>query len=211
MSRVQIPRTKADVERSYHQGFSGWDENGRVDRKPMLNVKTYPWWPDAQPFKTEGHEFSGDTEFWEWAEAHERDCDHGSETCPFNRAWEFACEDGWERAAEEANGDRGHPLMSGWTCRLTPRDRSYHDLGIWSAGRSGGWLVVEGLPNIEDWDAIMLARWRRFAKDVSDLVDDLPYQWIWQLHENFWQPIADKRAIKADDDAAAQLPILATI
>ena len=33
-------------------------------------------------------------------------------------------------------------------------------LKVYSEGRSGGWLVVEGLPDIEYWDAIMLGKWR---------------------------------------------------
>lgn len=32
----------------------------------------------------------------------------------------------------------------------------------YSAGRSGGWVIVCGLPEIESWDAIMLAKWRKF-------------------------------------------------
>lgn len=38
---------------------------------------------------------------------------------------------------------------------------------VWSAGRSGGWLVVEGLPPVESWDAVQLGKWARFAKDVA--------------------------------------------
>lgn len=38
---------------------------------------------------------------------------------------------------------------------------------VYSAGRSGGWLVVEGLPDVEDWDAVMLGRWRRFEIAVN--------------------------------------------
>ncbi len=36
-----------------------------------------------------------------------------------------------------------------------------------SAGRSGGWLIVEGLGAVEDWDAIALSRWCRFAAGVA--------------------------------------------
>jgi hypothetical protein len=39
---------------------------------------------------------------------------------------------------------------------------------IYNAGRYGGWAVVEGLPDIEDWDAIALGQWRRFAKQCAD-------------------------------------------
>lgn len=33
---------------------------------------------------------------------------------------------------------------------------------VWSEGRSGGWAVVDGLPDVEGWDAIQLGKWRRF-------------------------------------------------
>lgn len=42
-----------------------------------------------------------------------------------------------------------------------------HNVKVFSAGRSGGWLVVEGLPEIEDWDAVMFGRWRKFEKAVN--------------------------------------------
>lgn len=35
---------------------------------------------------------------------------------------------------------------------------------VWSAGRSGGWLVVDGLPEVESWDAIMVGKWSRLAR-----------------------------------------------
>jgi hypothetical protein len=44
-------------------------------------------------------------------------------------------------------------------------------LKLYSAGRSGGWLVVVGLPDIEDWDAIALSRWARFATGIRREVD----------------------------------------
>jgi hypothetical protein len=42
----------------------------------------------------------------------------------------------------------------------------------WSEGRQGGWLVVEGLGSIDEWDAIALGAWRRFEKDVKGMVAD---------------------------------------
>jgi len=46
------------------------------------------------------------------------------------------------------------------------------------AGRSGGWAVVHGLEDVEDWDAVMLAKWRKFAKYARAIADDVPYQLI---------------------------------
>lgn len=38
---------------------------------------------------------------------------------------------------------------------------------VYSAGRSSGWLIVDKLPDIETWDAIMLGKWRKFEKGVK--------------------------------------------
>lgn len=41
------------------------------------------------------------------------------------------------------------------------------NLKVYSEGRSGGWYVVHGLPNIESWDAVMLAKWHKLEKAVK--------------------------------------------
>lgn len=49
------------------------------------------------------------------------------------------------------------------------QETAEHYLGevkVWQEGRSGGWLVVDGLPEIESWDAIQLSKWARFEKAV---------------------------------------------
>ena len=58
-------------------------------------------------------------------------------------AGETLCEMFWEDAEDTARDIFG--------------DKS---LKVYSEGRSGGWLVVKGLPDIEYWDAIMLGKWR---------------------------------------------------
>ncbi len=35
---------------------------------------------------------------------------------------------------------------------------------VWSAGRSGGWAVVEGLLDLDGWNAIQVGKWAKFAK-----------------------------------------------
>jgi hypothetical protein len=37
---------------------------------------------------------------------------------------------------------------------------------VYSEGRSGSWLVVHGLPPVEEWDAVMVSRWAKFENDV---------------------------------------------
>jgi len=51
-------------------------------------------------------------------------------------------------------------------------------VSIYSGGRSGGWLEVDGLPEVESWDAIMLGKWARFAKAVKD---EIEYRTSWEV------------------------------
>lgn len=54
-------------------------------------------------------------------------------------------------------------------------------------GRSGGWAVVTSLPPIEEWDAIMLGKWRRFEKYAQAIAADVPYQMVSGLLMNEWE------------------------
>ena len=63
-----------------------------------------------------------------------------------NWAWEMACESFWDCVQDTAEWALGAGVK------------------VWQAGRSGGWAVVEGLPELESWDAVQLAKWRRFEK-----------------------------------------------
>ena len=38
---------------------------------------------------------------------------------------------------------------------------------VYSGGRSGGWLEVHGLPDVETWDAIQLGKWAKFERMVN--------------------------------------------
>jgi len=74
------------------------------------------------------------------------------------RAAEYAREAECERFWEDAEG----------IAREVLGDVS---LRVYSAGRSGGWLVVRGLPNVADWDAIAVSRWGRFASAARGEID----------------------------------------
>jgi len=43
---------------------------------------------------------------------------------------------------------------------------------VYSAGRSGGWLAVHGLPPVETWDAVAVARWAKFARAIRAEMED---------------------------------------
>lgn len=58
---------------------------------------------------------------------------------------------------------------------------------VYADGRSGGWAIVEGLPPIETWDAIMVARWSRFAKAARQVADDIPRSMAELIYFNVWE------------------------
>ena len=62
------------------------------------------------------------------------------------------------------------------------------NLKVYSEGRSGGWLVVGGLGDIADWDAIRVSAWGRFEQAVRAEVDFLcTYEQIFEcIDANGW-------------------------
>jgi hypothetical protein len=54
-------------------------------------------------------------------------------------------------------------------------------------GRSGGWAVVYGLPDIEEWDAVLLARWRKFERVAKDIAASVPLNMLSSLYINEWE------------------------
>jgi len=70
-----------------------------------------------------------------------------------NIAWECACEDFWNvdvmEVAEDYFGERAK---------------------YYSAGRGGGWLVVEGLGFPGEWDGVQLNRWAMFERAINRCV-----------------------------------------
>lgn len=73
-------------------------------------------------------------------------------------AWENACERFWEEFTDKETLEYYFPNDS---------------VRVYSTGRSGGWLIVQGLPPVEEWDAIRVAQWGRFVKAVKSEVDYL--------------------------------------
>ena len=89
-------------------------------------------------------------------------------------AFSWACEREWETLQQDAEDIFG------------PRVKVY------SEGRSGGWAVVDGLPDFDSWDAVMVSKWARFARLARSVADDIPYQMVHDLCFNVY--VADKEA-----------------
>jgi hypothetical protein len=179
---------------------NGWYGEG----VPAIDVKNHLWVPDLiRKYRTEGHDFSGDEAFWSWVEARYDESDYDFTY----RADEMARESCWELAQEYAL--EVWPEMTG---RMVDEKKYFPDFPpgcqyrftgekvwkpepvakVYSDGRSGGWLVVHGLPDVETWDAIALGRWAKFNKMIRDLVDEgYPYDFVWHLHVNVYEPYVE--------------------
>jgi hypothetical protein len=100
------------------------------------------------------------------------------EHCPDEDGSRFwtACEWGWETLSEDAREVFGRHVV------------------IYAEGRSGGWCVVSGLRPVDEWDAITLAKWRRFEKWAKAGAADIPYQIISDAYCNDFQAWADEES-----------------
>lgn len=76
-------------------------------------------------------------------------------------AWDSECEQFWAYW-QDTTGDLENGLYGSPEYAHFPG----YKVMVYAAGRSGGWLIVEGLPPVEEWDAILVSRWGRFVKDV---------------------------------------------
>jgi len=84
--------------------------------------------------------------------------------------WNLSCEDHFEQAEELAKETFGSHVK------------------VYSEGRSGGWLVVYGLGDVEDWNADEVEQWTTFADQVRAIADDVPYGYLWNVNANVYEP-----------------------
>lgn len=125
---------------------------------PALNVKVRGY--VTEQIMAQVREEVGDEGYTlEWFEEHSGDW-----------AFEAACQSNWEMLEADAQ-----EVFDRW------------NVSIESAGRSGGWCVVRGLPDLDEWDAVLLGKWARFAKYARSLVDDVPYQMAWIVGANTYE------------------------
>jgi hypothetical protein len=147
---------------------------------PMVNVKVYGDLRDGfAQFCEEEVDF--DPRFTqEWVEENLSD-----ET--LEGYFQFACESEWEYAqgyAEEIFG--GH-------------------VKVYGAGRSSGWAVVTGLGDVDEWDAVALAKWRKFEKYATSAAKYIPGQMVSLIYINAFewaQTEAAERESAANMDVA---------
>lgn len=161
------------------------------DGRPAVNVKVHfprSFYDGTMARETESE--YGLPGFAAWWDAHADDESFG---------WLFdaACEGERETFAEwENSGNLDYaPAFPDYSGRL----KMYQD------GRSGGWLVVEGLPDVESWDAVMVSRWARFARVARSFAQAVPATMMSIAAMNPYAAECDRIAAKrarADERAA---------
>lgn len=174
-------RRKADIDLYYDHGTE----------YPSVNVKVYESIQSVDLPLVEGlYKNPGDTEWQEarthdlfthdWLSNHEQDLG-----LAFDSAFEWACRDGFEMVeflAKEMFGDHVH---------------------AWSVGRSGGHLIVDGLPDVETWDAIAVSRWHAFARKVEDIRADTMYRTVSGIYHNVFLAWLEEQ----EAEEGAELPV----
>lgn len=63
---------------------------------------------------------------------------------------------------------------------------------IHQEGRSGGYMVVGGLPDIEHWDAKLLTEWDVFQRSCKSLVESVPEAMVWSVLANNQDELAGR-------------------
>ena len=147
--------TKADVE-FHSERFGG-------GRRPAVNVKVRDSLEDGFAKFLKANDDVDARFTCEWVREHVSD-----ET--LDARFQFACEDGFERLADEAREIWGADMYE-------HRGARRHRVNVYSEGRSGGWAVVDGIDDdVDSWDAIQVAKWGRFARFARLEADDVMYR-----------------------------------
>ena len=86
-------------------------------------------------------------------------------------AWDAACETFWRDVQEVAR-----ELWPGY------------DVTVYSEGRMGGWAVVSGLPDVDEWNGHLVAKWGKFSRICGLMIKDLtdPAYLLEEIEANRW-------------------------
>lgn len=137
---------------------------------PMANVKVHTTQREAwEQFRADFPEAAEEGFTEEWYDANVTDEQVDS------LFW-FICEARWEDLQSDAEEIFGRGVK------------------VYSAGHSGGWAVVEGLGDVDDWDAVQLAKWRKWERFARDTANYVMSEILVSLYLNEWEAFrADER------------------
>lgn len=85
-------------------------------------------------------------------------CDEATFEKAMGYAFESSQEMFWEEVQEIAN-------------YYLEEKGPFYKPNVYSAGRSGGHLIVSNLPDVETWDAIKVTAWGRFVKAIKSDIE----------------------------------------
>lgn len=166
---ARAPIAHEDVLRSYHQGTEGL---------PMVSVKVHDASSATVNFAELREELRdaededsllrslSDKELRERVDSYSAEHDH---------VFEMACEANFEATETDA------------------RELFGPQVECWREGRSGGWLVVNGLPDIEDWTVSLLTKWHTFTEYCAAYVADIPSAMVALVLNNHQSELAGRR------------------
>jgi len=154
---------------------------------PAINVKVRGWWRNV-PLPLNLGSYSDDGgKTWKESTSHPaftREAIEPLMESHGDAAFDSVCASFWECVRDEAREMLAHPGIE-----------------VYSEGRSSGWVVVHRLPDVETWDAIMLARWRRFEVWCESCARDVPRDMLEWIYLNAW----DQRQQHVEAEAAEHL------
>jgi hypothetical protein len=104
----------------------------------------------------------------------------------------------WIRAnisEDELNDLFWQTCQSEWEMLQQDAEEIFGDgVEVNAGGRSGGWACVTGLEDIESWDAVMLAKWKKFARYAGEYAKGIPEQMVYSIVANEWEAAQEKAA-----------------
>lgn len=158
---ITIPQRKEDVQVDYH--------SRREKELPALNVKCYK---QAEWTAERIQEHFG--------------CSKVAAEKAVETVYECMVEQFWEQDAPELLNH----VMFGDEGGYRPAGLKKSPYEVYAEGRMGGWLVVEGLPPVSDWNGPMFQRWRKFARLIGETIQyNLTFDAARELIEaNEWCP-----------------------
>jgi hypothetical protein len=143
------------MSKTYSKADVSFHSDGFRDRRPAVNVKVHRSLYDlVLPLPDTNPHLTR-----EWIESHLSDDDLD---------WLFwhMCETEMEMIEQDAKEIFGSHVT------------------VEQEGRSGGWVIVVGLDDVDEWDAVALAKWRKFAKYARNIADGIPEQMVYCIELN---------------------------
>jgi hypothetical protein len=137
--------------------------------KPAINVKLYKIDLRTLTLPLEEGVVDGAATYTEDDFTHDW-IDANVEEDEMETVWHGVCEQGWESLEQEAKDIWGKETK------------------VFAEGRSGGWAIVEGLKDFEDWNAVDLAQWRRFEQYAKAVLSDIPRSMLMDIYLNYYLP-----------------------